>query len=225
MANIYRAVNDRVKRLHDEGHINDSTLDYLLINSDARAGKFYLLPKTHKKGCPGRPVISGCNTPTEKLSEFVDAQLKPLVPRIASYVQDSNDMLRKLKDMERLPENAILVTIDVVGLYPHIPHQREEQGIPTEDIVDLASIVLKNNNFGFDEKHFVQKSGTAIGTKMAPSYANLFMDDLERKIISASTLKPYMWLRFIDDVFMVWTHGEERLREFLDFINGFHNSI
>ena len=81
-------------------------------------------------------------------------------------------MLRKLKDMERLPENAILVTIDVVGLYPHIPHeeglqairraldQREEQGIPTEDIVDLASIVLKNNNFGFDEKHFVQKSGT-----------------------------------------------------------------
>ena len=146
-------------------------------------------------------------------------------------------MLRKLKDMERLPENAILVTIDVVELYPHIPHeeglqairraldQREEQGIPTEDIVDLASIVLKNNNFVFDEKHFVQKSGTAIGTKMAPSYANLFMDDLERKIISASTLKPYMWLRFIDDVFMIWTHGEERLREFLDFINGFHNSI
>ena len=60
---------------------------------------------------------------------------------------------------------------------------------------------------------------------VAPSYANLFMDDLERKIISASTLKPYMWLRFIDDVFMIWTHGEERLREFLDFINGFHNSI
>ena len=51
------------------------------------------------------------------------------------------------------------------------------------------------------------------------------MDDLERKIISASTLKPYMWLRFIDDVFMIWTHGEERLLEFLDFINGFHNSI
>ena len=77
---------------------------------------------------------------------------KPLVPRTASYVQDSNDMLRKLKDMDRLPENAILVPIDVVGLHPHIPHeeglqairqaagQREEQGIPMEDIVDLASI-------------------------------------------------------------------------------------
>ena len=122
-------------------------------------GNFIYSQKFTKKGCPGRPVISGCNTPTEQLSEFVDAQLKPLVPRIASYAQDSNDMLRKLKDMERLPENVILVTIDVVGLYPHIPHeeglqairraldQREEQGIPTEDIVDLASIVLKNINF------------------------------------------------------------------------------
>ena len=126
---MIKKVNDRVKRLHDERHINDSTLDYLLINSDARAGKFYLLPKIHKKGCPGRPVMSGCNTPTEKLSEFVNAQLKPLVPRIASYVQDSNDMLRKLKDMERLPENAILVTIDVVVLHPHIPHEEGLQAI------------------------------------------------------------------------------------------------
>ena len=88
------------------------------------------------------------------MSEFIDARLKPLVPRIASYVQDSNDMLRKLKDMDRLPEDAILVTIDVVGLYPHIPHeeslqairraldQREDHGVPMEEIVDLAAIVL-----------------------------------------------------------------------------------
>lgn len=142
-------------------YINDSTLDYLLINSDARAGRFYLLPKIHKKGCPARPVIFGCNTPTEKLSEFVDAQLQPLFPRIASYIKDSNDMLCKLKDIGRLPLDAILVTIDVVGLYPHIPHEeglqairraldgRGDREIPTDDIVDLAAMVLKNNNFVF----------------------------------------------------------------------------
>ena len=114
----------RINKLHSDGYISDSTLDYLLINSDATVGRFYLLPKIYKKGCPGRPVISGCNTPTEKISAFVDRQLKPLVPQIPSYVKDTNDFLNKLKDMGRFPEGAILVTIDVVGqgrsfLYAH----------------------------------------------------------------------------------------------------------
>ena len=49
-----KRVNDIVKRLHDEGHINDSTLAYLLINSDTRAGRFYLLPKIHRKKISGK---------------------------------------------------------------------------------------------------------------------------------------------------------------------------
>ena len=77
--------------------------------------------------------------------------------------------------MDRFPEGPILVTIDVVGLYPHIPHNkgleaihkflntRTNQAIPTDDIVNLAELVLRNNNFEFDGKHFLQKRGTAIG--------------------------------------------------------------
>ena len=67
--------------------------------------------------------------------------------------------------MGTFPDGAILVTIDVVGLYPHIPHDegltavrkaldnRCDAEIPTNDIVDLAELVLKNNNFEFDGKH------------------------------------------------------------------------
>ena len=155
------------------------------MNSTAKAGRFYLLPKIHKKGCPGRPVISGCNTPTEKISEFVDHHLKPLVSSIPSFVKVTNKFLHKLKSMETLPEGAILVALDVVGLYPHIPHaegleaissalnERENQEIPTSLIVDLADLVLKNKNFEFNGSHYLQSLGTAIGTKMAPSYANL----------------------------------------------------
>ena len=54
-------VNERIRKLHGDEYISDSTLQYLLINSDARAGHFYLLSKIHKKNCPGRPVVSGCN--------------------------------------------------------------------------------------------------------------------------------------------------------------------
>ena len=83
--------------------------------------------------------------------------------------------------MERFPDVAILVTIDVVGLCPNIPHdeglealrrtlnKRPNPVIPTDHIVDLAELVLKNNNFEFDGSHFLQKRGTAIGTRMAPA--------------------------------------------------------
>ena len=88
---MIKKINARINRLHG-GYISDSTLRYLLINSDVRAGRFYLLPKTQTI-CPRQPVISGSNMPNEKISAFVDHQLKPLVPQISSYVKNTNDFL------------------------------------------------------------------------------------------------------------------------------------
>ncbi|KAJ8037537.1 hypothetical protein HOLleu_18374 [Holothuria leucospilota] len=234
---MIKKANNKVKKAHVDGCISDTTLEYLLVDSTAKAGRFYLLPKVHKRGCPGRPVISGCNTPTEKISEFVDFHLKSLVPIIPSFVKDTNDFLHKLNNIDTLPENAILVVIDVVGLYPHIPHdeglyairhalnRRQYQEVPTNLIVELAELVLKNNNFEFNGNHYLQTLGTAIGTKMAPAYANLFMDRLERTLISEARVKPFLWLRYIDDIFMVWTGSEGELNEFLSFINEKHGTI
>ena len=72
---------------------------------------------------PGRPVISNCGTPTEKISEFLDTQLKPIMQKSWSYIKDSGDFVRKIKNSTDIPEGAILVTADVVSLYPSIPHQ------------------------------------------------------------------------------------------------------
>ena len=78
--------------------------------------------------------------------------------------------------------------------------------IPAEDIVDLAKFVLTSpgevgSPLVFNGKHYLQTRGTAIGTKMAPSYANIFMDKLEREILDGSPAKPYVWWRYIDDIF------------------------
>ena len=118
---MIRKVNKRVEKLHNDGSISQSTLQYLIITNDATVGRFYLLPKILKKNCPERPVISGCNTPTEKISAFVDSQLKPLVSQIPSFVKDTDHFLNKLKAMGKFPDRAILVTIDVVGLYTISP--------------------------------------------------------------------------------------------------------
>ena len=54
---------------------------------------------------------------------------------------------------------------------------------------------------------------------MAPAYAKLFMGDFERKALQNYPDKPHVWLRYIDDILMVWTHGEETLDEFLKCLN------
>ena len=65
-------VTAAVAKLGEDGFIDNDAVDYLSPTGDVKAGRFYLLPKLHKKGCPGRPVISGCGTPTERISQFVD---------------------------------------------------------------------------------------------------------------------------------------------------------
>ena len=72
--------------------------------------------------------MSGCDTTMERISEFVDLALRPLIPEMGSYIKDTNDFLRKLGGLGRLPEGAMLCTIDVVGLYPHIPHNEGLKG-------------------------------------------------------------------------------------------------
>ena len=85
--------------------------------------------------------------------------------------------------------------LKITSLYTNVPY---EQGLnacrealntrrgcdpPTEDIISLMKLVLKRNNFAFNDIHYLQKHRTAMGTRMAPSYANLFMDQLEKALL------------------------------------------
>ena len=231
---ISKIVNDRIKKVFDDGYIDEKTLNYLLVNSNPRAGRFYLLPKIHKKGCP----VDRLFRVVEKISKFVDSNIKHLVLEIPFYLRDTKHFLQVLGEVGTLPEGVILVTADVVGLYPHIPHEeglrilREALtrstvnfSVPADDLVDLARLVLTSNNLSFNGKHYLQIQGTAIGTKMAPSYANVFMGGLETKLFEQASVKLVFWRRFINDVFFIWTDGEESLKEFMALMNLFHDTI
>ena len=64
-----------------------------------------------------------------------------------------------------------------------------------------------------------------MGTRMALSYANLFMKYIEIQLIDTSPKKPKMWLRFIDDIFMIWGHGRHELENFIHLANNLHPTI
>ena len=58
------------------------------------------------------------------MSEVLDFHLKPIAAKVKSYIKDTNDFLRKLQDLPKLPDDVILCTVDVVGLYPNIPNEK-----------------------------------------------------------------------------------------------------
>ena len=80
-----------------------------------------------------------------------------------------------------------------MGLHPNIPHEdelvamrkaldaQEDKTVSTESLIELAECVLKNNIFEHNTSFYKQLRGPAIGTKMAPPYAIIFMGDLEEK--------------------------------------------
>ena len=85
--------------------------------------------------------------------------------------------------------------------------------------------MLKNNIFEFNDKQYKQLYGTAMGTCTAPSYANTFMGALEKSILDSSPLQPKYYRRFIDDILLIWEHGEDELDKLIDSMNNFHHSI
>ena len=78
------------------------------------------------------PVPTALGTATDKVSEFLDNRLKPVMREGMSYIKDSNDFMHKIKDLKYIPNNALLVTADVVGLYPSIPHETRLQALDVE---------------------------------------------------------------------------------------------
>ena len=120
-----------------------------------------------------------------------------------------------------MPDDFILCTIDVLGIYPNVLYKegleamqkaldkREDQTILTDSLILLAECAFKNNAFEHNMRYFKHLQGTAIGTKFATLHAILFMGYFKDKILISSVAS-----RYIDDNFMIWQHGEEKIREF-----------
>ena len=221
----------------ERGYIDKDNKKYLQ-GWYPKLGRFYLLPEIHKRleNVPGRPVISYCGTATERISEFLDFHIQPLVVKVPSIIRDTTDFLCKLKGLGFIPKTAILCTVDVVGLYPHIPHEEGLEALRkvltsdvgqelADDLIKSARFVLENNYFEFERKIYRQKLGTAIGTKLAPGFANILTDDWEKNFLSSCRFCPWVWFRFLDDIFWIWLHGPQELESILGKLNSYHETI
>ena len=234
-----RKVRNIITELYQKKHIDEMTLKWLSQTPNPpRIPVFYTLTKTHKVNLSSRPIISGCDSPTERISAFVDSLLQPIIKEQQSYIKDTTQFINFVEGT-RVPQNAVLVSMDVTSLYTNIP---QEEGIttichaydtfytttppiPTHYLREMLRPILQENSFQFNRKDFLQTHGTAMGTKTAVSFANIFMAKIETAIIDQQSTKPLVWKRYIDDVFSLWDTNREEINNFIEHANNYHPTI
>ena len=134
-------------------------------------------------------------------------------------------------------KKSILLTMDVKSLYTNIPNREGIDAVKShlentdkQSMIPVISsflwLILTLNNFQFNDTNYLQTSGVSMGTKCAPSYANLFMGYFEERYIYPHIAnKNILYLRYIDDIFLIWTGSEHELNDFIEMINNVHPSI
>ncbi|XP_063793071.1 uncharacterized protein LOC134948780 [Pseudophryne corroboree] len=131
--------------------------------------------------------------------------------------------------------------MDVNSLYTSIPHSegleavqefvsriQEPFGFHIPLFLQLLRLVLTRNYFLYDGRYYLQAQGCAMGSAVAPAYANIYMFKLEQEFFlnNADYKKHICWYtRYIDDCFMLWNSSEEAFLEMMTNINHLPSSI
>lgn len=193
------------------------------------------------------PIVAGPVCPTRRLSDMIDILLQPFMTKIASYIKDDFHFLNFILD--EVPEDSLLCTLDVVSLYSNIPHSLcieaitywiekypgvLPHGISKDFIIDSICLILNNNFFQFGNLNFKKTDGTAMGTKMAHTYATLPLAFLENKPYNEielkfdSTVKEVFlksWKRYLDDCFIIGNNARGNINVLFNILHCLHKDI
>ena len=99
--------------------------------------------------------------------------------------------------------------------------------IPIQQFCQLIRVCVESTIFVFEGSVYKQKFGVAMGSPLSPILANLCMEFIEKHYIKTmpNDMCPLFWVRYVDDIFIIYQHSEDKLREFLEFVNSILPSI
>ncbi|XP_063302472.1 extracellular calcium-sensing receptor-like [Pelobates fuscus] len=151
-------------------NIVDTNIYKFIFQEHPRIPTFYFLPKVHKSKTnpPGRPIISGIDSLTCKLSQFIDHSLQKYAQAAKSYLKDTKHLLQELDSIE-WQKDYIWITLDVNSLYSVIDHnqgleavRKQLEGDGTLDstfrsfLLKAIRFILTHNFFMFNDEFFLQ---------------------------------------------------------------------
>lgn len=255
---LNESIMNKLSEMNDNGVLDKVSFDFLRKAENTRLGRLYLLPKIHKlnietfnkiknNGCcnvpiipPGRPIISQIGSPTERISQYVDYFLNPIVQTLSTYIRDSSDFILKLEHL-RPHADCLLVSYDVTSLYTNMHFEelitavqtayadfdKSEYAIPappTTDLCFLLRLVLENNIFEFNSVLYKQIIGCAMGSKCSPSVCDIRLHQITNEIVCKFAGKDNIIYhgRYRDDGFIIFHGPETEIHELFAIANSHH---
>ena len=210
----------------------------LLRSTNAIAPRIYRLPKIHKPDWPLRPIVSFINSPLYSPSKFVAKILTPLINSTNLSIKNSFEMIDRISNF-KINDNDLMLSFDVVSLFTKIPvhiaksvifdrlkcdsELKIKYKLNINEIMNALDLCLNNTYLCFRKKFYRQIFGVAMGSPIFVIVANLIMESIENKMLKDFASPPRIWLRYIDDGFVVLKKTE--VVSFHKFINNIKDSI
>jgi hypothetical protein len=91
--------------------------------------------------------------------------------------------------------------------------------------MSLLDLVTQCNYFELEGQFYNQEDGMAMGSSLSPIFADIFMEDFEERTLLSAPYKPRLWLRYVDDTFVIWPHDQPKLDSWLESLNNISPSI
>lgn len=198
----------------------------------------YGLPKIYEPDIPLRPIVSFLTSLTYKLSKHLANKLGPLVGNSSPVVKNSTEFAEYVAT-QKLQQGECLVSFDVVSLFARVPidlaisvtkHRlemdetlEEHTILSSSSILNVLKMCLEATYFVYRGDNYQQVFGTAMGSPVSVTVANLIMEDVEERALATFHTPPRFWKKNVDDVCvaMKWNH----ISQFLNHLNAIEQSI
>lgn len=227
--------NKLVEKLLKQNVI-DGMENHKLTTYTAIAPRIYGLPKIHKDGMPLRPICSSVNSPSFGLCKYIVNILKNLTKNSKYNVKDALDFKTKM-DKTQLLDDEVLISFDVISLFPSIPVNlaleiiknkwdtiSANTNISKDLFFDILNFCLKENRyFKYDNKTYEQLKGMPMGSPASPVVADIVMEELLDTVINNLEQKPRCVSKYVDDLFCIIKRNN--VEKTLQALNGFHRRI
>lgn len=218
---------------------------FVHAKTNSQYPRFHVIPKVHKNPWGSRLIVPSHLWIMSHMSEVADSLLRPMLKEFPWVVDSTKEVVRKLESQIQYPGKDIwLVTGDVEAFYTNVPIEQSTRkigamwsklGMDTEvsrkDLKSLLLLIMQHNLFEFHGEVYRQQEGVAMGTSCAPLVANLYAAYKERgqgvAKLRATVGKLLLYLRYIDDILLVFQGSREELMEYLATdaqMDGFHIS-
>ena len=200
----------------------------------------YGLGKIHKPAVNNipklRPILSAINSPTYKLSQYINKLLKPFT--MNQYT--TKDSFNFALDISKQDSSHHMSSLDVDSLFTNIPLNETIQicgnllfrdnpivdGLNKEQFEQLLTIATTESLILFDGIYYQQTDGVAMGSPLGPTLANVFLCHHEQQWLATCPkhIKPVYYQRYVDDIFILHQNSN-CLTEFQQYLNQQHPNM